>query len=197
MSHPASRVFQERSRRAALRRTRIVGDTSVFCGIAKHQIVRRSPGTRVGRRLPSRSPCDSRVSAVDPDEDLGFRLSVNTSVTPVFSCCLGGNDHLVGRAAQSPGHGVGHVIPGDDADLHRDIAEALNFPDSHRNTLDALNDGLRGIVGHLVRVRSQRSRPHLGVHRIRRLRRGMPSARPDTSRSPRQAPSPAGLCGAG
>jgi hypothetical protein len=90
------------------------------------------------------------VAAFDPDgelgEDLALRLMQNTFVTLYRRTAL-----LDQATGWLEGHGY-QVTRLDaagwasEADLHRDVARALDFPDYYGRNLDALNDCLRDVV---------------------------------------------------
>lgn len=92
------------------------------------------------------------MSAFDPADDLGqdraFRLLMNTSVTLFHqrqvledtTAWLVEHDYQVTTLDASSWSG--------EHDLHRDIANALNFPDYYGRNLDALNDCMRDVVTH-------------------------------------------------
>jgi hypothetical protein len=81
-----------------------------------------------------------------PSDDRGFRLLINTSVTLFWrpqilddtTAWLSAHDYQVVRIH------AGHWAT--EHDLHRDIAQALNFPDYYGGNLDALNDCMRDVV---------------------------------------------------
>jgi barstar (barnase inhibitor) len=91
------------------------------------------------------------VAAFDPDADLsadiGFRLLSATPVTLFHrpdvlaetTTWLGEHQYQVTRFDAAGWSG--------EADLHRDVAAALGFPDHYGHNLDALNDCLYDVVG--------------------------------------------------
>ncbi|WP_136706750.1 barstar family protein [Agromyces sp. H66] len=90
------------------------------------------------------------MSAFDPEEDLGhdlgFRLLWNTPVTLFY------RPHVLEEtSAWLAEHGYQITVLdasswSAEADLHRDVAQALSFPDYYGHNLDALNDCLRDVV---------------------------------------------------
>lgn len=90
------------------------------------------------------------MAAFDPGAELpgqlDFLLLRNTFVTMFWDTTI-----LEPTVAWLGDHGY-HVVPidaaewTDEADLHRDIAAALDFPDYYGENLDALNDCLRDVV---------------------------------------------------
>ncbi|MEV8514484.1 barstar family protein [Dactylosporangium sp. NPDC051484] len=83
----------------------------------------------------------------DLSEDLAFRLLSSTSVTLFWrpqvldetTAWLSAHGYQVTRLDAAPW--------ATEADLHRDIAAALAFPDYYGRNLDALNDCMRDVVG--------------------------------------------------
>ncbi len=92
------------------------------------------------------------MSVFDPDArhsgDLGYQLMAASFVHLFWRRSL--LDSTVGALRD---HGY-HVVRLDaagwtsDADLHRDVAAALHFPDYYGGNLDALNDCLRDVVSY-------------------------------------------------
>ncbi|CCK26682.1 Barstar (barnase inhibitor) [Streptomyces davaonensis JCM 4913] len=89
------------------------------------------------------------MAAFDPDadlsEDLGLRLMINSFITLYWRRSL--LDEAVGRLRED-GYRVVELDAGRwaaAADMHRDIAAALEFPDYYGKNLDALNDCLRDV----------------------------------------------------
>jgi hypothetical protein len=92
------------------------------------------------------------VSAFDPGSDLrhdlAYRLMVNTFVTLYWrralledtTAWLTAHDYQVVQLDASTWTG--------DHDLHRELAQALDFPDYYGQNLDALNDCLRDVVAY-------------------------------------------------
>lgn len=90
------------------------------------------------------------MSAFDPEEDLsqdlGFRMLRNTPVTLFYRRAV-----LEETSAWLAEHGDQVTVLDAsswsvEADLHRDVAQALSFPDYYGHNLDALNDCLRDVV---------------------------------------------------
>jgi RNAse (barnase) inhibitor barstar len=86
----------------------------------------------------------------DPGDDLGtdlaYRLMINTSVTLFWRQGLldATTDWLVAHGYQIVRFATAHwVTP---ADMHRDVAAALGFPDYYGHNLNALNDCMRDVV---------------------------------------------------
>ena len=91
------------------------------------------------------------MAAFDPDatgQDLGFRLLANTAVTLFWRA-----DLLAEATLWLAEHGYQVIQLGSspwaaEADFHRDMKTALDFPDYYGHNLDALNDCLRDVVNH-------------------------------------------------
>lgn len=90
------------------------------------------------------------MSAFDPEadlgQDLGFRLLRNTPVTLFYRRHI-----LEETSAWLAEHGYQITVLdasswSAEADLHRDVAQALSFPDYYGRNLNALNDCLRDVV---------------------------------------------------
>ncbi|MEF3404665.1 barstar family protein [Agromyces sp. CCNWLW203] len=90
------------------------------------------------------------MSAFDPEDDLGqdlaFRLLSNSPVTLFF------RRHVLEETSQWLAERGYQMVFLDastwsaEEDLHRDVSEALGFPDYFGHNLDALNDCLRDVV---------------------------------------------------
>jgi hypothetical protein len=90
------------------------------------------------------------VAVYEPSADLDYRLVRNTFVTMFY------DPSVLARATNwLAEHGYQLVAINAHAwansnDMHRDISQALNFPDYYGNNLDALNDCLSDVVSHSV-----------------------------------------------
>ena len=87
-------------------------------------------------------------SGAEPGQDLAFRLMSITSVTLFW------RHRILDEATEwLREHGY-QIIRLDasrwtaDSDMHRDVAQALDFPDYYGHNLDALNDCMRDVVDH-------------------------------------------------
>lgn len=90
------------------------------------------------------------MAAFDPEQDLhqdaAYRLLANTSVTLFFRLRV--LDETVTWLTEH-GYQVCRMVASnwaDESDLHRDLAEALHFPDYYGRNLDALNDCMSDVV---------------------------------------------------
>src|SRR5438876_11286479 len=99
-------------------------------------------------------PCTRLSSAImasfDPEADLNqdraFRLLINTPVTLFWRTRV--LDETTGWLS-AHGYQITRLAAAGwaaEADLHRDLAAALSFPDYYGKNLDALNDCLRDVV---------------------------------------------------
>jgi hypothetical protein len=92
------------------------------------------------------------VAVFDPEadlnQDLGFRLLMNTPVTLFWrrSVLDETTQWLVAHGYQVTLLDASSWTT--EADLHREVAEALNFPGYYGRNLDALNDCMRDVVDH-------------------------------------------------
>jgi hypothetical protein len=90
------------------------------------------------------------MASFDPDTDLdqdrGYRLLVNTPVTLFWRRQVLDDTTAWLRAHGYQVTGIDASAWSAEADLHRDIAAALSFPDYYGSNLDALNDCMRDVV---------------------------------------------------
>src|SRR6266516_6357923 len=113
------------------------------------------------------------VVAFDPeqdlDEDVGYRLTTNTSVTLFWQPQI--LDQTVAWLTEH-GYQVTRLAAANwssESDLHRNIAEALHFPGYYGRNLDALNDCMRDVVAQDYGWARGTTGVGVGLHRLRQV----------------------------